>query len=212
MIAGLVSATRSETIARDGMLGCHATTVIATVQHHRSDATAGCAPSAQGEKPVSGLSAPTTTCATKTSAVATASAPRPSDSRRCLHACQQPRSTTAPTMSATQRCAMWTAAGPKTGSTPSSQSGHVVQAIVAPSPRTYAPVSMSTNVPTAPASSSAVHGAPTWRAAIVDGQRTPTASTVSTARTSSAFARWTVTQVSGSSSSTTIAPRTAWST
>ncbi len=59
MIDGFVSATRSETISRDGALGCHAITVMPTTEHQRSDATAGCAPSAHGENPVSGFSAPT---------------------------------------------------------------------------------------------------------------------------------------------------------
>ena len=209
MIAGFVSVMRSETIARDGMLGCHATTVIATVQHQSSEATAGCAPSAHGENCVSGLSAPITICATNVIAVARASGPSPSLSWRCRHACQQPASTTTPTIAATQRCAICTAAAPNTGSEPSSQSGHVVHAVVASSPRTYAPVSMRTNVPTAPARSSAVHGAPRSRAAMVDGQRTPTASVVSTARMSSAFARCAVTQVCGSSRMTTMAPMSA---
>ena len=107
---------------------------------------------------------------------------------------------------------MWTAAAPKIGSEPSSQSGHVVQAVDAPAPRTYAPVSSSRYVPTVAARSSAVHGAPRSRAVKVCGQRMPTARTVSTASTSSAFARWTVTQVSGSSSRTTTPPITACST
>ena len=82
MIAGFVSDTRSPTISRDGKVGCHATAVIATTEHHSSDATAGCAPSAHGENPVSGLAAPTMTCASSASAVITASGPSPLDSRR----------------------------------------------------------------------------------------------------------------------------------
>ena len=65
MIAGFVSATRSRSVVvASARTGRHARTASATVAHQSAVATAGCAPSGHGEKPVSGLSAPTTTCAT----------------------------------------------------------------------------------------------------------------------------------------------------
>ena len=198
----------SETSSRVGSAGCHATTVSATVRHQTSDASAGCAPSAQGEKPDSGFAAPTAICATNATAVLIASAPSPGASRRWRQACQQAASSTTPTTAATQRCAIWIAAAPKIGNAPSSQSGQVAQAVLASAPRTYAPVSMRTKVPTAAARSSAVHGAPRPRVARA-GQWISTASTVSTARSTSAFARCAVTHVLGSSRSTTMPPRTA---
>ena len=79
MIAGLVSATMSDTSSRDGSVGRHATAVSATVRHHTSDASAGCAPRAHGEKPESGFAAPTATCAANATAVRTANVPRPGD-------------------------------------------------------------------------------------------------------------------------------------
>src|SRR3989442_3683112 len=87
--------------------------------------------------------------------------------------------------------------------------GQARHAVVAFAPRTYAPLTRRTNVPTAAATASHVQLPLGARA--MDGQRTVTARTVSIARSSSAFARWTVTHSGGSSSTTVMAPRTAWS-
>jgi hypothetical protein len=108
---------------------------------------------------------------------------------------------------------MWIAAAPPSlkGGIPPSQRGHVEHAAVAPSPRTYAPDSMSTNVPAAAPKASQVNALGFARPAPAAGQRITTAYTVSTASRSSAFARWTVTHVSGSSRRTVIAPRIACS-
>src|SRR4030095_3599712 len=75
MIAGLVNATMSDTSSRDGSVGRHATAVSATVRHHTSDASAGWAPRDHGEKPESGLAAPTATWAANATAVRTANVP-----------------------------------------------------------------------------------------------------------------------------------------
>src|SRR5438477_12640649 len=90
---------------------------------------------------------------------------------------------------------------------PSSHSGHVEHARVAPSPRTYAPDSMSTKVPTAEPSASQVNGLGRARPAPGSGQRGTTADTVSAAGSSSAVARCTLTRVSGSTGEQLVGPR-----
>src|SRR5438093_577179 len=82
MIAGFVSVMRSPTSWRWPLAARDATVARATMLHQRSDAAAGCAPRAQGEKPLSGFAAPIATCAMKIAAVATASGPRPADHDR----------------------------------------------------------------------------------------------------------------------------------
>src|SRR2546423_7721157 len=89
----------------------------------------------------------------------------------------------------------WEVSTPRGGSNTAPHSGQPGQAAVASAPRTYAPLTRSTNVPTAAATAS--HVQPPLGTRTVDGQRTTTASTVSVARSSSAFARWTVTHSGG---------------
>src|SRR5256885_10760769 len=67
----------------------------------------------------------------------------------------------------------------------SPHSGQLGQAAVASAPRTYAPLTRSTNVPTAAATASHVHPALGLRPTF--GHRTMTARTVSVASRSSAF-------------------------
>jgi len=210
MIAGFVSETRSRTRTPCRAAGRHATAVRATTLHQRRLAAAGCAPSAHGENCVSGFAAPIATCRTKIAAVAIARGPSPGASRRCRHAATHAPITTTPTAAATYRWAI-AIAGTPMYHCPSSvpHKGQSRQAIVAPAPRTYAPLSMSTKVPIAPASASHVHPPLGARAAF--GQLTTTARTVSVARSSSAFARCSVTHSGGSSSTTVTAPKTACS-
>src|SRR5437762_11356315 len=91
----------------------------------------------------------------------------------------------------------------------STEEGQTRQAVVASAPRTYAPLTRSTKVPTTAATASQVQ--PPVGNGTVDGQRTITARIVSAASSSSAFARWTVTHSGGSSRTTVIAPSTACS-
>ena len=211
MIAGFVSATRSlSVVVASARTGRQARTASATTEHQSAVATAGCAPSGHGEKPVSGFNAPMATWSTNRTAVRIAAMPSPGISRRRAHPPAAAYATTMPTMAAMYRWAMWTAAAPLSG-TPSLHSGQVEHAAVAPSPRTYAPESSRTNVPMAAAAASQVKAVGLARPGAASGHRTTTAYTVRTASSSSAFARWTVTQVSGSSRRTVIAPRIAWS-
>src|SRR6266568_7564986 len=96
------------------------------------------------------------------------------------------------------------AGAPRLGKATSPQSGQPRHAVLASAPLTYAPLTIRTNVPTAAPSASQVHPAlgtgPTF------GQRTTTARIVSVARSSSAFARCTVTHSGESSRTTVIAP------
>jgi len=175
MIAGFVSATRSRSVVvASARTGRQARTASATVAHQSAVATAGCAPSGHGEKPVSGLSAPSATCSAKSDPVSTAATPRPAISRRRCHAPATAYATMTPTAAAMYRWAMWIAAAPLVG-IPSSQSGQVEHARVAPSPRTYAPDSMSTNVPAAAERASQVNALGLARPAPAAGQRTTTA-------------------------------------
>ena len=89
------------------------------------------------------------------------------------------------------------------------QRGQEKQAYVAFAPRTSAPESRTTNRPTAEARMSHVH--PGARSRGSAGQRTMTARIVSAPRSSSAFARWSVTHSGESSRRTVIPPSTACS-
>ena len=101
MIAGFVSATRSRTSWPWGAVDRQETAASATTLHQSKLAAAGCAPSAQGENPVSGFAAPIATCAEKMAAVAIASGPRPGASRRWRHASTHAKITRIPTAPAT---------------------------------------------------------------------------------------------------------------
>src|SRR5258708_27382284 len=93
---------------------------------------------------------------------------------------------------------------------PLSQRGQVEHAAVAPSPRTYAPESMSPNIAAALPRASQVNGLGFARPGPAAGQRTPTAKPVRTTSSSSAFARGTVTQGPGSARIAVIGPRIGW--
>jgi len=102
MIAGLVSEMTSRTVvAASTLTGRQARTARATVAHQSAVATAGCAPSGQGEKAVSGLSAPMPTWATKRMPVPMAAAPRPGTWWRRRQAPATPTATRIPTAAAT---------------------------------------------------------------------------------------------------------------
>src|SRR3990172_7094404 len=106
---------------------------------------------------------------------------------------------------------MWINCETSVGRAAPSQSGHVTQAVAAAAPRRAAPGSAG---PTAARSAEKLSqaAAPGRARVTAPGQRTTTARIVRSARRISALARCAVTQVCGSSRTTTTPPMTAWST